>query len=192
MTLVKNRLHALRAIVNHGTGSGTGGGTGTGKEEEEEEAGGGVEIDVTPPSRDGAGTAAGAVVLAKCWAPPRASSTNWPFYSDNSVFGEKYAKMVDVDEASEESTTRWADLVPTYDPDAEVLESSKSLTTITDVSMVPPPPGGWLVLVCFHVLWSKACMKVQCTVRCVPVLAATNRPAVGLVRVACVSWCAVS
>jgi len=52
ITLVKNRLHALRALLN------------------EEEA-----------SKE--------VVIAKCWAPPRAPTTAWPYYQDNSIFGKE-------------------------------------------------------------------------------------------------------
>jgi hypothetical protein len=45
-------------------------------------------------------------VEVECRVPPRDPCTNWPYYMDNTVFGEDYAQMVDVNSA-EEGDNSW-------------------------------------------------------------------------------------
>jgi hypothetical protein len=41
------------------------------------------------------------LINVMCRVPPRALSTNWPYYQDNTVFGENYASMLEVTSAEE-------------------------------------------------------------------------------------------
>lgn len=40
-------------------------------------------------------------IEVSCRVPPRALSTNWPYYQDNTVFGENYAQMMEITSADE-------------------------------------------------------------------------------------------
>jgi thioredoxin-like negative regulator of GroEL len=76
-----------------------------------------------------------------CRIPPRAMSSNWPYYQDNTVFGENYSQMTEILSA-EEGEHAWAVEVKGQGGDE------------TDA-----PPGGWLVIACFHTLWSAGSLK---------------------------------
>eukprot|EP01038_Epipyxis_sp_PR26KG_P004031 gene4031-5768_t len=76
-----------------------------------------------------------------CKAPPRSLNTNWPYYQDNTVFGENYLQMRDITMATEGEHS-WIEEVKGGDE--------------TDA-----PPGGWLVVAVFHTLWSAGCIKVM-------------------------------
>ena len=41
----------------------------------------------------------------ECVIPPRASTSNWPYYMDNTVFGEDYAELLDVSAGSDGDNT---------------------------------------------------------------------------------------
>ena len=99
ITLVKNRLHLLRALVE-GTSE------------------------------------------AACFAPARPPSSAWPWYQDNSVFGEQYNEAVDIKTPDEWST--------------KVLGSGQS-----SLRASLSPSGGWLSVVMVHALWSSASIKLM-------------------------------
>lgn len=75
-----------------------------------------------------------------CKVPPRALSTNWPFYQDNTIFGQDYKSMKEIVSA-DEGDDSW---------DFEVKGGDE-----TDA-----PTGGWLVVAVFHTLWSSGSIKV--------------------------------
>lgn len=77
----------------------------------------------------------------ECRVPPRKLLTNWPYYQDNTVFGENYAQMVDITSA-DEGENSWA----VQKCGGDDIDS---------------PPKGWLVVACFHTLWSAGCIKVM-------------------------------
>eukprot|EP01032_Pedospumella_encystans_P027173 gene27173-30716_t len=79
-------------------------------------------------------------VSVSCRAPPRALSTSWPYYQDNTVFGENYMQMREVTSA-DDGEHSW---------EVEVKGGDE-----TDA-----PEGGWLVVAVFHTLWSAGCVKV--------------------------------
>lgn len=79
-------------------------------------------------------------VVVSCRAPPRALSTSWPYYQDNTVFGENYLQMREVTSV-DEGEHSW---------ELEVKGGDE-----TDA-----PEGGWLVVAVFHTLWSAGCIKV--------------------------------
>lgn len=79
-------------------------------------------------------------VSVSCRAPPRALSTSWPYYQDNTVFGENYMQMREVISA-DDGEHSW---------EVEVKGGDE-----TDA-----PEGGWLVVAVFHTLWSAGCVKV--------------------------------
>ena len=91
-----------------------------------------------------AGSGAEQGIEVPCRAPARALSTNWPFYQDNTVFGESYMQMREVVSA-DEGEHCW---------DVEMRGGDE-----TDA-----PEGGWLVVAVFHTLWSSGCIKVMPTV----------------------------
>ena len=101
MTLVKNRMHQLRAALNQ-------------KDAKE----------------------------AQCFAPPRAPTSGWPWYQDNTVFGEQYNEAIDVKSAED-----WS---------AQIDLSSQNALRSTLA-----PPGGWLTVVMVHVLWSAESIKLM-------------------------------
>jgi thiol-disulfide isomerase/thioredoxin len=80
-------------------------------------------------------------VEVSCRIPPRAMSSNWPYYQDNSVFGESYSQMLEVTSA-EAGEHCWS------------MEIKGQGGDETDA-----PPEGWLVVACFHTLWSAGCIK---------------------------------
>lgn len=79
---------------------------------------------------------------APCFAPPRAPSSGWPWYQDNTVFGEQYNEAIDV-----KSVEDWA----------TQINISAQNTLRTSLA----PPGGWLTVVMIHVLWSAESMKLM-------------------------------
>lgn len=83
--------------------------------------------------------AVGNVVSVSCRVPPRAETTPWPYYADNTVLGEYYNKMVEV--------------------------ANKGQLKTALAGKEEPPPGGWLSLVAFHVLWQAECSKVMESLR---------------------------
>ena len=78
--------------------------------------------------------AGGNVISVTCRVPPRQDTQPWPFYADNTILGEYYNKMTEV---------------------ANRDQFDAALTGKEE-----PPPGGWLSLVAFHVLWQEECVKV--------------------------------
>lgn len=72
--------------------------------------------------------------------PPRALTSNWPYYQDNTVFGETYQGMREI--TSVEGEGSW--------------ESEKIGVDETDA-----PEKGWLVVAVFHTLWSSNCIKTM-------------------------------
>ena len=77
-----------------------------------------------------------------CFAPPRPPSSAWPWYQDNSVFGEQYNEAIDV-----KTPEDWSSYVLSRGESA--LKSSLA------------PPGGWLSVVMVHTLWSSASVKLM-------------------------------
>jgi thiol-disulfide isomerase/thioredoxin len=80
-------------------------------------------------------------IVVPCKVPPRTLLTNWPYYQDNTVFGENYAQMVEIVSA-DEGELSWTNQVAGGDD-------------------LDAPPGGWLVIACFHTLWSSGCVKMM-------------------------------
>jgi thiol-disulfide isomerase/thioredoxin len=80
-------------------------------------------------------------IVVPCKVPPRTLLTNWPYYQDNTVFGENYAQMVEIVSA-DEGELSWTNQVTGGDD-------------------LDAPPGGWLVIACFHTLWSSGCVKMM-------------------------------
>eukprot|EP01038_Epipyxis_sp_PR26KG_P004458 gene4458-6304_t len=72
-----------------------------------------------------------------CSVPNRLISNNWPYYQDNTLFGEKYAQMLSISSA-DEGEHQWG---------VEVLGEHGDVEDA--------PADGWLVLAVFHTLWSK-------------------------------------
>ena len=75
-----------------------------------------------------------------CFAPPREPLSAWPYYTDNTVFGQKYNEMVEI--TSEED----------FETNLE--------TQVVDGQTVFNPNGD-LSVACFHVLWKKKCVKAM-------------------------------
>jgi thiol-disulfide isomerase/thioredoxin len=82
------------------------------------------------------------VAEAACFAPPRPPSSAWPWYQDNSVFGEQYNEAVDV-----KTSEDWSILV--LGGGQSALRESLA------------PSGGWLSVVLVHTLWSSASVKLM-------------------------------
>ena len=80
-------------------------------------------------------------ITTECRVPPRKLLSNWPYYQDNTVFGENYSQMIDITDA-EEGDRSWA-------------------MNVTGGDDIDAPPKGWLVVACFHTLWSAGCVKVM-------------------------------
>ena len=78
-----------------------------------------------------------------CKLPGRAITTNWSYYQDNTVFGEKYQGMREITSVNGEGEGSWK---------SEVLG--------LDETDAPAGKGGWLVVAVFHALWSATCLKV--------------------------------
>ena len=96
--------------------------------------------------------------LAPCFAPPRVAGSYWPYFTDNTALGEVYSKTVEV-----ESEEDWEAL----------LEGPAVPEGIT------APPGGFLLLASFQVLWSKSCQTVMPTIEAL----APTYPAVRFVTI---------
>ena len=125
LVLVKNRLHALRALLSPPGASGIRhplAGIATSRKRREE-------------------------VEAQCFVPPRALSDGWPWYQDNSVFGEEYNQAVEIHGAQE-----W-----------QTFLDDGSLDKLAPVHLRQElaPPSGWLTVVMVHVLWSPCCIKLM-------------------------------
>lgn len=76
---------------------------------------------------------------ARCWVPARVHGSNWPYYVDNTVFGEKYNAVVPA------STAQAFD---------EYVSETKAVAD----------GGPLLCVVAFHVVWSSACRKAMISV----------------------------
>ena len=81
--------------------------------------------------------------MAPCFAPPRLAGSYWPYFVDNTVLGETYQKTVEV-----ENEQDWEAMLegPALPPD------------------ISAPPGGFLLLASFQVLWSKDCQTIMPTI----------------------------
>ena len=125
LVLVKNRLHTLRAVLSSPCGA--------------------------PGVNSVGGTVAcgarGPVVEVQCFVPPRALSDGWPWYQDNSVFGEEYNQAVEIHSAKE-----WQ----TFLDDGTLHKLAPA-----HMRQELAPPGGWLTVVMVHVLWSPCCIKLM-------------------------------
>ena len=116
--LVKNRLNYLRArLLSRPEGAGSLLGTG------------GDEAEV------------------KCFTPPRKITDGWPWYQDNSIFGEEYNRSVEIRDSEE-----WQTFL-----DVGSLEKIAP----THLRQELTPPGGWLTVVMIHVLWSSASISLM-------------------------------
>jgi hypothetical protein len=49
----------------------------------------------------------------QCHVPPREMTSNWPYYQDNTIFGENYAQMLDI-VSSEDGEHSWVSEVGLY------------------------------------------------------------------------------
>lgn len=77
---------------------------------------------------------------APCFIPARAPGSGWPWYLDSTVFGESYNSSRDINGLAE-----WEEaLSPTEEAMVELA-----------------PPGGWLTVAAFHVVWSENCVKLM-------------------------------
>jgi thioredoxin 1 len=72
--------------------------------------------------------------------PARLITSNWPYYQDNTVFGEAYLGMREV--VALEGNNSWK-------------------TEMMGGDEVDAPPKGWLVVAVFHTLWSASCIKIM-------------------------------
>jgi hypothetical protein len=87
-------------------------------------------------------------VDVQCFAPPRSvAGGGWPWYQDNTVFGEEYNQAVEVHNAQQ-----WQAFLD--DGSLDKLAPSHLLQEVA-------PPGGWLTVVMVHVLWSTSCIKLM-------------------------------
>eukprot|EP00744_Colponema_vietnamica_P004831 GILI01007158.1.p1 GENE.GILI01007158.1~~GILI01007158.1.p1 ORF type:complete len:1056 (-),score=346.73 GILI01007158.1:456-3395(-) len=151
-TLVKNRLHALRALLGTSSGSADKSGLSLTKPAAALTASSDSSSDSSNSSSSSSSSSdSDDFVEIPCWAPPRAPSTTWTYYSDKTIFGEKYEDMAEVLTVNgDEPEHSWTSL----------LEGGGSEDDIKHA-----PPGGWLVVACFHVLWSETCVKIMPTIR---------------------------
>ena len=94
-----------------------------------------VALDAIVSTENATCSSGGEPIVVSCMVPPRAETKAWPYYMDNTALGEQYASVHEV-------TTK---------------EQWKTCLSAGD----EPPPGGWLVMVMFHVLWDKDCVKVM-------------------------------
>ena len=114
MTLVKNRLAVLATIASYAQACA------------------------------GGGTASGEIITAKarCWVPTRAVTNSFIYYQDNTVFGETYNEVINV-----QSQEHLAKLL------AESQDASGELG------------GPMLTVLCFYVDWSPASLKQEMAIR---------------------------
>lgn len=80
-----------------------------------------------------------------CTIPARSVSSNWPFYQDNSIFGERNQGLTEVHFIDDEGAHSWH---------YEMMSGD-----IQDA-----PEDGWLVVVLFHTLWSQDCIQAMPTI----------------------------
>ena len=86
-------------------------------------------------------------VEVKCFAPPRAMTDGWPWYQDNTVFGEEYNQSIEIQCAEQWQT---------------FLENgSHQKLASPHIRHELAPPGGWLTVVMVHVLWSTQSIKLM-------------------------------
>eukprot|EP01035_Chromulina_nebulosa_P067609 gene67609-92611_t len=76
-----------------------------------------------------------------CTIPARSVGTNWPYYQDNTIFGERYEGLKEVTSIEGESGAWKYEMMGGDEQDA--------------------PENGWLVVAVFHTLWSQNCIKVM-------------------------------
>lgn len=127
MTLCYNRLHQLRTLLSQSTA------------QTDAHADPHAQLSLCSAS-DSDGSTDGESV--ECKAPYRLVSTNWPYYVDNTVFGENYVKIQEVLTSKGTDEFSWQNLSRGGDEQYA-------------------PPGGWLVVACFHTLWSTGSLKVM-------------------------------
>lgn len=101
-----------------------------------------------------------------CRLPSRAMPSNWPYYQDNSVFGENYMSMKEITSADDgENSWRLEVGLGIY----FVIFNDGNLLLFCYVQMkggddIDAPAEGWLVVACFHTLWSQHSIKTMPTV----------------------------
>lgn len=95
-------------------------------------------------NRDSLTTQKNEPISALCQIPPRPTLSNWSYYQDNTVFGENYSEMTEII-FEKDGLHPW-------------IEEMKGCDELD------APPGGWLVVACFHTLWSTGCIKIMPTV----------------------------
>ena len=91
VTLVKNRLYALRTLLQHASN----------QNENENENGAADDADKISDTSAVAATSLRAdrdgKAMAPCFAPPRIMGSFWPYFVDNTVLGEVYQKTAEVE-----------------------------------------------------------------------------------------------
>ena len=73
---------------------------------------------------------------SQCFVPPREVAPSSVYYLDKTLLGEQYNKVIEV---------------------SDMPEWERFLKPAGDIA----PPGGWLVLAGFHVLWSQHSVKLR-------------------------------
>ena len=74
-----------------------------------------------------------------CTIPARSVGTNWPYYQDNTVFGERYEGLKEVTSIEGDNGAWKYEMMGGDEQDA--------------------PENGWLVVAVFHTLWSQSCVS---------------------------------
>jgi len=156
MTLVKNRLHALKAQLSS-----------PGKKDVRN---GTSQVVLLEESKDDDPESNQRIVEANCWVPPRGVTTSWPYYIDKTVFGESYEEVININTIEEwnelesggiEQVIRKRAMASDEDDEDGISSAHRSGVEFPSVYA---PPGGWLVLACFHVLWKPVCVKAMLSI----------------------------
>lgn len=74
-----------------------------------------------------------------CTIPARSVGSKWPYYQDNTIFGERYERLQNISSIKGESGAWEYEMMGGDQQDA--------------------PDGGWLVVAVFHTLWSADCVS---------------------------------
>jgi hypothetical protein len=85
--------------------------------------------------------------VAQCFVPPRTISDGWPWYQDNTVFGEEYNQAIEIRSEGEWLAFLHDMSLPKHGP--------------AHLRQELAPPGGWLTVVFIHTLWSAQCIKLM-------------------------------
>lgn len=75
-----------------------------------------------------------------CTIPARSVGTNWPYYQDNTIFGERYEGLKEVTSIEGDNGAWKYEMMGGDEQDA--------------------PENGWLVVAVFHTLWSQNCVRL--------------------------------